>query len=925
MPLAYKEIRQIDREEELDGHQTSIGSLEGASSPLEIENDETYYDFAEQALTWKDPWFFTAPLILLLELPLLSGNALVFYHLTGRVWAATLPILHLLLAFLSIRCSVVDAPNREINSTRLVISLSLLADILLAGFLYPFLYHTIKEAFFIEPDGTDVIEWSNYKRLFEVFAFNSWVFFILRTIVAAIGCLARLQIERPYLVVQCIKPPICSLPSEKEYRMRSSVQRISFAGIIIATFFSSWCIFSVAVHFLPPFSLRQNAYANEFCDPIDETECILPFPSFFHLRPDETSETGWRVNLQEASLPLLRGGISMHAEFYNELDGFSTMGPILFYIDGLKEAHEAGAKQLKGQREIAKSVTQESVTFLVDVKAAALVPHSAEIDYLDPKHPMVLLFPARPLKHNTHYAVAVVNATNGKGDLLARSSAMEDLFKEKPRKEPNGSNIPDQGRMYRYRSEVIPALQRAAVWLNLSDNPAELQLLFDFPTISETSQLSPARAVRDGTIATISKNRDWKWSEHVRTNRIEEYNCDEPENVLARTVHAEMDVPWFLQHFGPGRREAFLDPHALDEGRTSSLGIAKFLIHIPCSARSAALGHNQSRPIRSFMEYGHGLFFSRSEASDDFLLRMAHDEGYVIMAMDWRGMSVFDLLVVIKTLISKPSQFQSVRDNLIQGYANKIALQHFARNGMTAMDWFDFAGSDAVLRSVPFVDDESLSFVFYGISQGGILGAGYCSLAGTTALIDRAILGVPGTPFALIMTRSLDFQGYDKLLLMNFVTNRHVRIFLTIIQMGWDATEGAGFLAPPIREPYPRLLLQAGLGDVIVPALAAEALARAFNAILLPASPRDVYGLEHGQAASSASLGPNVTFTELLFTNDYSSLPFDNTFAVDNPIHDCVRRDKALIAQITEFINTGRIIDPCEPDNCIREKDSCWD
>jgi hypothetical protein len=924
MPLAYTEIQQSDREEDLDGHQTSIESLEGAS-PLEIENDDTYYDFAEQALSWKNPWFFTAPLILLLEVPLLSGNALVFYDLTGRVWAATLPTLHLLLAFLSIRCSVVDAPNREMNSARLVISLSLLADILLAGFFYPFLYHTIKEAFFIEPDGTDVIEWSNYKRVFDLFAFNSRVYFVLRTILAAIGFLARFQVERPFLVVQCVKSPICSLASEKEYRIRSFVQRISFSGIIMATFFSSWCIFSVAVHFLPPFSLQRNAYATEFCDPIDETECLLPFPSFFHLRPDETSETGWRVNLQEASLPLLRGGISMHAEFYNELDGFSTMGPILFYIEGLKEAHEAGVNQLKGQTEIAKSVTQESATFLVDVKGATLVPHSAEIDYLDPNHPMVLLFPARPLKHNTHYAVAIVNATDDKGALLARTSAMENLFQDRPTEHPTGSNMPDQGRMYRYISEVIPALQRAANWLHLSENLAELQLLFDFHTISETSQLSPARAVRDGTFAAISNEREWRWDEHVRTNRIEEYSCNEPESVLARTVHAEMDVPWFLQHFGPGHREAFLDPRALGKGHASSLGIAKFLLHIPCSARSAALGYNRSKPIRGIMEYGHGLFFSRSEAADDFLVQMAQDEGYVIMAMDWRGMSVFDLLVVIKTLISKPSQFQSVRDNLIQGYANKIALQHFARKAMMAMDWFEFADNDAVLRSVPFLDDESLSFVFYGISQGGILGAGYCSLAGTTALIDRAILGVPGTPFALIMTRSLDFQGYDRLLLMNFMTNRHVRIFLTIIQMGWDATEGAGFLAPPIREHYPRMLLQAGLGDVIVPALAAEALARAFNATLLPGNPRDVYGLERGQAASSTSLGPNVTFTELLFTNDYSSLPSDNTFAVDNPIHDCVRRDKALITQIREFINTGRIIDPCESDNCIREKDSCWD
>ena len=37
--------------------------------------------------------------------------------------------------------------------------------------------------------------------------------------------------------------------------------------------------------------------------------------------------------------------------FLNRLDGFSTMGPFLFYIDGLKESHEAGNTQLKGLNE----------------------------------------------------------------------------------------------------------------------------------------------------------------------------------------------------------------------------------------------------------------------------------------------------------------------------------------------------------------------------------------------------------------------------------------------------------------------------------------------------------------------------------------------------------------------------------------------
>ena len=88
-------------------------------------------------------------------------------------------------------------------------------------------------------------------------------------------------------------------------------------------------------------------------------------------------------------------------------------------------------------------------------------------------------------------------------------------------------------------------------------------------------------------------------------------------------------------------------------------------------------------------------------------IRMANDNGYILMAMDWRGMSRFDLPVVIKTLIGNPNLFQSIRDNLIQGYANKLVLQHFARYAM--LDWLKIDGA-----SIPTLNDERPASVFYG-------------------------------------------------------------------------------------------------------------------------------------------------------------------------------------------------------------------
>jgi hypothetical protein len=297
---------------------------------------------------------------------------------------------------------------------------------------------------------------------------------------------------------------------------------------------------------------------------------------------------------------------------------------------------------------------------------------------------------------------------------------------------------------------------------------------------------------------------------------------------------------------------------------------------------------------------------------------MANDNGYILIAMDWRGMSAFDLPIMIKTLIATPGLFQAVRDNLIQGYANKLAFQHFARHGM--LDWLRFEGS-----VIPTLDQKPPASVFYGISQGGILGAGYMALAGPTNLIDRGILGVPGTTWALVMTRSLQFVGYDQLMLLNFYNNRHVRILLSLVQMGWDSVEASGLLAQPLSEPIPRTLLQAGLGDSVVPTSAAESLTRAMGGSTLKDNPREIYGVPTEAAADESSSwhGPHVTLTELLYEKEYNSLPMDDKLPPWNIVHICVRRDEAMIRQIEEFANTGRVIDPCAVDQCRRLSADC--
>ena len=448
---------------------------------------------------------------------------------------------------------------------------------------------------------------------------------------------------------------------------------------------------------------------------------------------------------------------------------------MLFYLDGLKEAHERGNNgiQLQGPQRIAYSVTSQSVTLLVDVKEQKLVYHSAEVDYLDPTRPLIMVFPAEPLKHGTHYAVAVVSASDENGKRLPRTKGMEAMMK--------ATNSEKRKHMV---TTVIPALESAAEWYSFSKDPESLQLIFDFVTISETSQLGPIRAARDLGLDHV---KNWNWDEHVNIVSVLNHDCCD-NCFIGRTIHLSLDVPSFMHHES---RYSFLDHQKVSGKKQLQVGKAKAMIQIPCSIMSG-------KELKAIVEFGHGLFYNRREMTDNFLQKMANKNGYIMMAMDWRGMSAFDLPIVIKTLIGEPDLFQAVRDNLIQGFVNKLCLQHFSQNGMLDLEPFMINRS----RITTFEDSDPSS-IFYGISQGGILGAGYVSLSGVTELIDRGVLIVPGTPFALILTRSLDFAGYDKVILLNFYNNRHTRILLTLVQMAWDSAEASGHQGRPVWEPFP--------------------------------------------------------------------------------------------------------------------------
>jgi hypothetical protein len=633
--------------------------------PMEVQEKRQLQNALNR---WEDPWIISVTVTLVLLIPALVFLVVFSFRLTGRLWSGLVFSIHILIALVLAKCCIPKEEEEEEEEEeptsgpslsvwfRVFAFIAILLDLVLLALVYPWVIHLLVKFLWTDADGTIIVEWSGYVRQLTVIQILGWVIVALRCLVG--GTAFFIQATKLYdphrfanwrptfwlpttLTMTSSSPTYTPTPLQVLVRTRLCFRRITTWMIYASLLLNAACLLSGLSHFGP---WPMPSQANADCDPLDPNECALPFPSFHHMVPDVTTETGWRVHLKGNVLPPLRGGLEIHPGFFNELDGFSTMAPILFYMDGLKEAQEQqqdNSYELQGPEQIQRSITLNSITLLLDVASQQLVYHSAEIDYLDEQRPMVMIFPSQPLKHNTHYAVAVLNAADAGGHRLPPTMGLEKLFHQ--------TNSPQRTR---FHERVIPALEAAASWFSFQKDPKALQLLFDFHTISESSQLGMIRGVRDATMnhlgaksavtvtgaaaaaahshwqadANAGKDDVWDWRQHARAIDVQDWDCDgkgddEGGGMIARTIHAEIDVPWFLTKFGAGGRGAILDRKAVESGTPVTLGQAKFIVQVPCSVRNAALGQSGGKPLRSIMEYGHGLFGNREEVKDYILSR----------------------------------------------------------------------------------------------------------------------------------------------------------------------------------------------------------------------------------------------------------------------------------------------------------------
>jgi hypothetical protein len=297
-----------------------------------------------------------------------------------------------------------------------------------------------------------------------------------------------------------------------------------------------------------------------------------------------------------------------HVSKLNQMDGFSTSGPMLFYMNGFKEGHVKQRlttsnattiiqTRLIGPNEMHYSITNQSVTLLLDIKSRELVPHFAEIDYLDEEKPLVIIQPSKVLNHNRQYAVIVIDAIDEYGIKLPVSNHLSLLL------ELNESlSTKEKRRGSFYIDTVLPYLYHAAPFINEENC---IQFMFDFHTMSQSSQLDKPIQIIDATLEQLNA-QSWTWNDtNVKAIKIIDNDCSEVGEMTSRIIHASINLPHYLKD--ANSRYSAIDTDALENNTPNGHIPVKVLISTPCSLSL------HTKPLRAILDYGHGFLGSRKE------------------------------------------------------------------------------------------------------------------------------------------------------------------------------------------------------------------------------------------------------------------------------------------------------------------------
>jgi hypothetical protein len=560
------------------------------------------------------------------------------------------------------------------------------------------------------------------------------------------------------------------------------------------------------------------------CDPLDPAACMLPFPNDYFTVADPSTQTGRRVNFEVVDMPRSAGGIPIEPAPYNLNDGFSPGSPIVTRVPGLDNPQAFNNTRAVPISDVARTHdrNQPIVVINADTLKRHLIWSELDANASSAATTDLLIHPAVNFQEGGRYIVALRNLKDAQGKTIPGQQAFR-AYRDKVQ-----TDDPAFEARRPHMEGIFNALSKAGI------KRQDLYLAWDFTVASEKNLAERALFMRDDAFAQLGDRNlsDLTVQGNAPTFTVTSAQDFQPcdpsgcqsgqDDRIARQVEGRFLVPCYLDALGcpPGSQFAFAPGSTLPQRIPQNTAAADFICIIPRSAVEGGI-----HPARPSL-YGHGLFGTAGEVDAGNVKSMANEHDFAFCATDWTGMAEEDLPNAFATLADL-SQFPSIPDRMQQAYLNFMYLGRLMihPNGFVSDPAFQSGGKPVIDTSRLFYD---------GNSQGGIEGGALTALAPD---FNRAVLGVPGMNYSLLVQRSSDFDTFAAVLYPNYPNEIERQMILSMLQMLWDRGDADGYAHHMTSDPYPgtpahSVLLEMAFGDHQVTNWATEVEARTIGAKL---------------------------------------------------------------------------------------------
>jgi len=425
-----------------------------------------------------------------------------------------------------------------------------------------------------------------------------------------------------------------------------------------------------------------------------------------------------------------------------------------------------------------------------------------------------------------------------------------------------------------------------------------LILAWDFRTSSGEAAWGDVLHVREDAFERFEAGTDG-----VGTCTVEDVAEDVNDEVFRR-VRGTYTVPLYMETQYEGslaNRDA--------DGNMAYNGTAEapFELIIPRSVVARVEGGEG--PARMLM-YGHGLLGSARQVSSGGTRRAAQYAEMVAFGTDYWGLAEPDEAQFLNSVVTQFDNFDQLGERLIQGTINSLLLQKA------------FAGPCAELEALtidvdgtptPVADPEAM--YYYGISQGGIMGATLAALSDT---VDAYVLQVGAVNYSVMVRRSIDFEPFERTFELWYESKLDRDWFIVSTQPMWDLAEPAPYAAHVLGEPLPgvdnsrrRVLYQTSRWDAQVSNVASDMAARSMGLPWFESSVYEPYGV-------TPTSGPEDSGYVIYHLDDVEPVPSGTNIDVeDNSAHNDLRFLDPMLEQLDRFCQPdGQVFDTCPGNDC---------